>query len=339
MKGICKICGKKIESKEFRKTCSKKCSEELKQKRIHSIKHICIECNKEFYGTCSRRICDECNSKKKTIKKCKICNKTFIVNTCIEKRFSCCSKECSKIYNQQIRNKILQDNTVNDKRKKTTKERYGNENYRNYNKSKQTKIKRYGNLQNANNHMIQTYQNTCLKKYGVKNASILPDTILKISNTKRKNNTFNISKPQQEMKNILIEKFGQNDVICEYNTKIYENSDRYPFDCDFYIKSLDLFIEYNGTWTHGPKKYKCFYDSNNKEHIQIVKIWKEKAKYSKYYKQALKTWTINDVNKRNIAIQNNLNYLVFWDKKLKDFKEWINAYFICGRGNNGIGSR
>ena len=36
----------------------------------------------------------------------------------------------------------------------------------------------------------------------------------------------------------------------------------------------------------------------------------------------LYTWTIRDVNKRNIAKQNNLNYIEFWN--INELKEWLN---------------
>ena len=48
----------------------------------------------------------------------------------------------------------------------TKKERYGNENYNNINKSKETLLQKYG-YENYNNH--NKYKETCLEKYGVKN--------------------------------------------------------------------------------------------------------------------------------------------------------------------------
>ena len=39
------------------------------------------------------------------------------------------------------------------------------------------------------------------------------------------------------------------DVITQYK------DDRYPFACNFYIPSLDLFIECNYHWTYGGKPY------------------------------------------------------------------------------------
>ena len=61
------------------------------------------------------------------------------------------------------------------------------------------------------------------------------------------------------------------------------------------LKSLDLYIEYNGSWTHGKHPF----DPTNKDDIEIVEKWK--AKNKKYYFIAINTWTKRDVNKRNVA--------------------------------------
>ena len=93
----------------------------------------------------------------------------------------------------------------------------------------------------------------------------------------------------------------------------------YPFKCDFYVKSLDLYIEYNGHWTHNNH----FYDKNNKIDIDELNRWIEKSKCSKYYEIAVKVWSQRDVLKYETAISNNINYIVFWDYNLLDFKKWI----------------
>ena len=49
---------------------------------------------------------------------------------------------------------------------------------------------------------------------------------------------------------------------------------------------------------------------------------KEKAKTSKFYKNAIKIWTERDVNKFECAKKNNLNYLVFYN--IKEFKDYFN---------------
>ena len=82
------------------------------------------------------------------------------------------------------------------------------------------------------------------------------------------------------------------------------------------IPDLDLYIEYQGTWTHGLHPF----NENNKEDIDKLNLWK--SKNSKYYDNAINTWTIRDVNKRNIAKQNNLNWIEFFN--FDNFKKWLN---------------
>ena len=47
------------------------------------------------------------------------------------------------------------------------------------------------------------------------------------------------------------------------------------------------------------------------EDITILNLWKNKN--LSYYDNAITTWTIRDVNKRNIAKQNNLNFIEIWN--------------------------
>lgn len=102
----------------------------------------------------------------------------------------------------------------------------------------------------------------------------------------------------------------------------YRNDLRYPFFCDFYIPSEDLFIEYNGFWTHGSHPF----DKNNPEDISILNDWKSKQKLvlnkdnelvENLYYNAEKCWTINDPLKIKYAITNKLNYILIYpnDKK------------------------
>jgi len=117
-----------------------------------------------------------------------------------------------------------------------------------------------------------------------------------------------MSKSENKSYNVLKEKYS--DIIYQYK------SDLYPFNCDFYIPSLNLYIECNYHWTHGGHPY----NENNKKDQNQLKNWKEKN--TKFYNNAINTWTIRDVNKRNIAKQNNLNYIEFWS--LKELKTWLN---------------
>ena len=98
------------------------------------------------------------------------------------------------------------------------------------------------------------------------------------------------------------------DIVSQYK------DNRYPFACDFYIPSLDLFIECNYHWTHGGKPYEG--TENDKK---IVEKWK--TKNTKFYNNAIQTWTVRDVNKRNTVKENKLNYIEFWN--IDDLKTWM----------------
>lgn len=134
---------------------------------------------------------------------------------------------------------------------------------------------------------------------------------IKLYNTKKLNGTFKISKPEKEIYKILYIKYP--DLIYQYR------SEKYPFNCDFYIPSLDLYIEYQGNWTHGFKPY----NPEDKECIEKLKLWNSKIKENKkYYSQAKYVWTNLDPRKRKIAKENNLNWIEFFS--MEEFYQWYN---------------
>ena len=51
--------------------------------------------------------------------------------------------------------------------------------------------------------------------------------------------------------------------------------------------------------------------------------WQEKSKNSKYYQNAIENWTIRDVEKRDIAKKNNLNWIEIFSTKLDDILQQI----------------
>lgn len=69
--------------------------------------------------------------------------------------------------------------------------------------------------------------------------------------------------------------------------------DRYPYHIDFYIKSLDIFIEINGHWTHNTH----LFNPNDPADITELNILLEKAKNNSYYKSAVKVWSETDPQK------------------------------------------
>lgn len=154
--------------------------------------------------------------------------------------------------------------------------------------------------QNSNNNRPKAYK-TIIEKYG----SFSEYYRLKLEKdyeTKRKNKSFNTSKPEIELYNSLCEQYGKDNVLRNYKCE------RYPYYCDFYIPSEDKFIELNLHWTHGLKPY----DKNDEFCQNQLKVWQEKAKTSQFYQEAINTWTIRDVRKLETAKNNNLNYEVIY---------------------------
>lgn len=120
--------------------------------------------------------------------------------------------------------------------------------------------------------------------------------------TKTNNQSFNSSEPEENYYIYLCNKYGQDNIIRQYT------DERYPFACDFYIKSSDTFIELNLSWTHGGHHY----DKDNEADKRKLAIWQEKAKQSDYYKKAIYVWTDLDVRKYQTAKQNNINYKCYY---------------------------
>ena len=174
----------------------------------------------------------------------------------------------------------------------------------------ETLLEKYGVEQPLLNKEISAkYRNTCKKHYGVESpmkSKLIQD---KTWATMKANNSFNKSKPEDECYEILVNKFSKNDVVRQYKC------DRYPWHCDFYIKSLDLFIECNFHWTHGGHTF----NENDKNDLEIINEWK--TKNTEYFNNAINTWSNLDVNKRNAAKKNKLNYLEFYS--LDEVEEWI----------------
>ena len=184
---------------------------------------------------------------------------------------------------------VEEKNNIINKRKQTCFDKYGvyavflNE------KAKQTNIKKYGVENPAKSNIVRQKLSEILSR---------PEIQEKINNTKKKNHTFNTSKPEEQTFDILKQRYP--DIIQQYR------SDKYPFSCDFYIPEIDTYIECNYHWTHGGKPFEGTAEDN-----KIVDKWK--AKNTRFYDNAITTWTIRDVKKREIARQNNLNYIELWN--------------------------
>lgn len=296
--GKCLECGKETGFitlvKGYRMFCSVKC---LNQSQYH-IKH-CIE-------TYTKNYIDNKDNKKDLNERTR--------NTCLEKYngIGFASQELTKKYNETMLLKYGHTNPsqvkeIQEKTKLTNLEKYGSENvYASdliIKKIKETNLDRYGETSWAKSkegrEFLKIFTNS--KEYKDKQYE-----------TKEKNNSFNTSKIENKLELELKEIFP--DLETQYKSELY------PFNCDFYIPSLDLYIEYNGSWTHGG----CFYDENNEDNRNTLEKWKQLSEHSKFYQNAIETWTKRDLNKLNTALENNLNYVVWFNQE--QALDWIERY-------------
>lgn len=217
---------------------------------------------------------------------------------------------------EKCRNKLLEKYGVEHPAQSIEiQEKIKQTNLKRYNKEYYTQTKEYKEkILSSKNRKINKLRDYFRSKYGVEWITQTADFIDKCLETKRKNNTFNTSKPELYVKKLLEDTFGVNDVYYQYR------DERYPFECDFYIKSKDLFIECNFHWTHMFHPF----NKNNIEDINKLNELKEKAINSEFYKNAINTWTVRDVEKFKIAWDNHLNYIALYSEK--DLEDFLHNY-------------
>ena len=139
---------------------------------------------------------------------------------------------------------------------------------------------------------------------------------------KRKAMMGGMSKMEKRLYDILRDELG-------YEFETHYKTDLYPFACDVYIPSLDLYIEYQGWQGHGTHPY----DKNSSEDNEILEKSKinEEIVLSKnktsQYSGMIYTWTVSDPLKRETAKKNGLKYLeIFSFKDAEDVNRQIDEY-------------
>ena len=172
-------------------------------------------------------------------------------------------------------------------------------------KRKQTLLTKFNT---TNLHSVDSIrskiESTNVSKYGVSNPMLNETIKLKKFNSE-KSNYSHFSKPELTLKTYL-ESLYPGDIITQYSSELY------PFKCDFYIKSLDIYIEYHGSHFHNFK----LFDMNNSNDITMLEQLKQnslsKSKHPNQYDMIIYTWTDLDVRKHNYALKNSLKYLVYY---------------------------
>ena len=217
-------------------------------------------------------------------------------------------KLCNKLYDVDY---YFQTNNFKNKSASTKLILYNDIFYNNKEKTFNTCLEKYGvDSYSKTNEFKEKYKHTCLEKYHTDSYFKTKEFQIKQYQTKKKNNSFNKSKSEDKLYEILSNKYGKENIIRQYR------SEDYPFVCDFYIKTTNTYVEYNGNWTHGKHPF----DNTNPDDLKTLRLWKDKSTeinfkgvQKKYYENAIYTWTDLDVRKRKIAKENNLNFIEIFD--------------------------
>lgn len=237
---------------------------------------------------------------------------------------SCSGKDPNVMYLKQQTDKLKHNGKLGwtisnsdpekvQKRQDTMIKKYGSiREGLNIDKMRETNIKKYG-VDNPmkDPNFVMKKNKTMLNKYGSENTMLVPIIRDKVNKSKKQNWTI-YSKDENIIYDLLCDKFCQNDIIRQYT------SDLYPFNCDFYIKSLDLYIEYQGSHFHNKRPY-----IGSEEDFSEIELLKHKSQlvHERYnvpknkktqYDMVIYTWSDLDVRKRNIAKANNLNFIELW---------------------------
>lgn len=223
-----------------------------------------------------------------------------------------------------------------EKIKRTKLERYGDPGYCNKEKRFATNIEKYGNVVGVNEEVIEKrrqttmecfgvpvpaqseivkekYRQTCLKKYGVDNYRKCEECVNKIHESKKRHGTVNTSKYEEDAYVWLKEFYGEDDIVRQYKDSRYVNpKNGHKYHCDFYIKSMDLFIELQMYWGHGPNTF----NNESQEDIKYLNEIKEKAKLKPIYNRLVDGWAGCDIIKRNAAHAGGIKLLEIYDRDI-----------------------
>lgn len=230
---------------------------------------------------------------------CLVCGKRCTMESFREGYKTYCSTRC-----------VNQSDKHKEHSCQTKELKYGDRNYNNRNKASETCLEKYG---------VENYSKT--KEWKKHSIEINEQRKQKEFETKRKNHTFGTSKIETNCYSWLKELYP--------SVERQHKDELYPFSCDFYIPEFKLYIEIQASWTHGRHPF----DENSKKDLETVQKWGKKN--TNFYTEAIYNWTIRDVNKRNIAKQNKINYLEVFTNNFEKCKNIINTYInknlLCQR--------
>ena len=187
-------------------------------------------------------------------------------------------------------------------------------------KMKYTCIKIYGHTSSLwGPEQIKKSNETKIIKFGTIYPSQTNEVQDKIHNTLLKHKTYRTSKDEERMYTDLLTKFNATDIERQYIYDRYKNDlNNRKWRCDFYIKSLDLFIECNYSQYHHFHKY-----NKNTDKLEYNNIISKCSKTNKknMYNTILYVWTDLDVRKLKCVETQKLNYKAFYN--INEFNNWF----------------
>lgn len=212
----------------------------------------------------------------------------------------------------------------------TTRERYGVDHWSQQEDAREAQRQR---ALTSGKEWAEKSRISSMERYGVPYHAQLPESRQRMSEwmrdpqnaervhaARRAAGTFNTSEPERRLEAMLVAFFGRDDVQVQHRSR------RYPFACDFYVASRDLFIELNGMWTHGGH----WYDESDPEDRAKVRLWTSRG--TAFYLNAVRNWTERDLRKREAAREHSLNYVVFWGSgALDEAALWLSLGAPDGR--------
>lgn len=207
-------------------------------------------------------------SKKVLLCSCDTCDVKFEVTSSLkkykEKKNHFCSRKCMGIsrkignvlYNRSTETSMKKygfpfasmSNEIKELTKRTCLKKYGVEHHMFVEeireKVKNTLLRKYG-VENPgqSSKFKEKMKKTCVERYGVENPSQSKMIRDKIHETMKRNGSYNKSKGEEEFYDLLCEMFDEEDI--ERQVKL--NSSR----IDFYLSSIDTYIEFDGVYWHG----------------------------------------------------------------------------------------
>lgn len=228
-----------------------------------------------------------------TIHRCKCGNPVHFID--FKKGYrQYCSKNCPSVIEY---NKSTLQNAQIISRRKESREKAVNT----------TKKKHNGNF--WSDEQLKRIQENIVKNRKIineKNKAKIKECIEEFKNLSGKGISGCSSKVEIDFYKYLINTFSFENVDPQY----YD--DQYPYSCDFFIPGLNLYIEIQGSWTHGKHPF----NPDDKKDNEKLNYWKSKD--SEYYNNAIYTWTDLDVRKRVCVRDNHLNYLEIFSNNIED---------------------